>query len=58
MENFEKKENNLHGRQLPWEMTSITGNQQSIIRYNYRSSPVKLKFRIQLLDLSQPQQES
>jgi hypothetical protein len=52
MEHFEKNEDDLHGRQLPWEMTSITGNQQSIIRYNYGCSPVKPKFRIQLLDLT------
>ena len=58
MEHFEKKEDDLHGRWLPWEMNSITGNQQSIIKYENRSSAVKPKFWIQLLDLTQPQQES
>jgi hypothetical protein len=58
MEHFEKKEDDLHGRRLPYEITSITENQQSKIRYNYECSPVKPKFQIQMLDLAQPQQES
>jgi hypothetical protein len=36
----------LHGRQLPLELTSITGNQQSIMKY--MSSLAKPKFGIQL----------
>ena len=58
MEHFEKNEDDLHGRQLPWEMTSITGNQQSIIRYNYRFSPVKPNSAIQLSILAHCQQTS
>ena len=35
LENLEKKEDDLLGRRFPWEMTSITGNQQSIIKYKF-----------------------
>jgi hypothetical protein len=48
-------EDNLHGGGLPLQISSITGNKPSIIKYNYMPSPVKPKLGIQLLHLIQPQ---